>query len=116
MVIHSDEVEPRIIDGTQLRGTRLAPGARRPARRAPGSAATGSPPGERAMPVHVHADEEELFYVLDGEGLSWQDGRAYAVGAGDCILHRAERRGAHASSAPATASTCSPSAAARTPA
>ena len=29
------------------------------------------------MPVHVHADEEELFYVLDGEGLSWQDGRAY---------------------------------------
>ena len=40
------------------------------------------------MPVHVHADEEELFYVLDGEGLSWQDGRAYAVRAGDCILHR----------------------------
>ncbi len=40
------------------------------------------------MPVHVHADEEELFYVLDGEGLSWQDGRAYPVRAGDCILHR----------------------------
>jgi uncharacterized cupin superfamily protein len=39
------------------------------------------------MPVHVHADEEELFYVLDGEGLSWQDGRAYPVHAGDCILH-----------------------------
>ena len=72
--------------------------------------------GERAMPVHVHADEEELFYVLGGEGLSWQDGRAYAVRAGDCILHRPRRRGAHASSAAATASTCSPSAAARTPA
>ena len=40
------------------------------------------------MPVHVHADEEELFYVLDGEGLSWQDGRTYAVRAGDCVLHR----------------------------
>ena len=36
----------------------------------------------------MHADEEELFYVLDGEGVSWQDGRAYAVRAGDCILHR----------------------------
>ena len=35
------------------------------------------------MPVHVHADEEELFFVLDGAGLSWQDGRAYAVRAGD---------------------------------
>jgi hypothetical protein len=23
-------------------------------------------PGERAMPVHLHADEEELFYVLGG--------------------------------------------------
>jgi uncharacterized cupin superfamily protein len=41
------------------------------------------------MPVHVHADEEEIFYVLDGEGLSWQGGRVYPVRAGDCILHRA---------------------------
>ncbi len=46
-------------------------------------------PGERAMPVHVHADEEELFYVLGGSGLSWQAGRVYRVGAGDCIVHRA---------------------------
>jgi uncharacterized cupin superfamily protein len=42
------------------------------------------------MPAHVHADEEEIFYVLDGDGLSWQDGRTYAVRAGDCILHRAD--------------------------
>jgi len=40
--------------------------------------------------VHVHADEEELFYVLAGDGLSWQDGRMYAVRTGDCILHRAD--------------------------
>jgi uncharacterized cupin superfamily protein len=87
MVIHSDAVEPRIFDGTQLRGTRWRLGA------AAGAARTGLSryriaAGERAMPVHVHADEEELFYVLDGEGLSWQDGRAYPVRAGDCILHR----------------------------
>jgi uncharacterized cupin superfamily protein len=45
--------------------------------------------GERAMPVHVHADQEEIFYVLRGRGLSWQDGRAYTVADGDCIVHRA---------------------------
>ena len=28
------------------------------------------------MPVDVDADEEELFVVLGGEGLSWQDGRS----------------------------------------
>ena len=87
MVVHSDEVEPRIIDGTQLRGTRWRLGAAAGAVRA-GLSRYRIAPGERAMPVHVHADEEELFYVLDGEGLSWQDGRAYPVRAGDCILHR----------------------------
>jgi uncharacterized cupin superfamily protein len=45
-------------------------------------------PGGRAAPLHVHADEEELFHVLDGEGLSVQGDRAYAVAAGDCLLHR----------------------------
>ena len=68
------------------------------------------------MPVHVHADEEELFYVLDGEGLSWQDGRTYAVRAGDCVLHRPGAEAHTHRRRAATASTCSPSAAARTPA
>jgi uncharacterized cupin superfamily protein len=88
MVIHWDEVESVEIAGTELRGTRWRLGA------AAGATTIGLSryrlrPGERAMPVHVHADEEELFYVLGGEGLSWQDGRTYAVGAGDCTLHRA---------------------------
>jgi uncharacterized cupin superfamily protein len=87
MLAHIDEVAPAVIDGVQLRGTRWRLGV------AAGSQAVGLSryrldAGERAMPVHVHADEEELFYVLDGEGLSWQDGRTYAVRAGDCILHR----------------------------
>jgi uncharacterized cupin superfamily protein len=87
MVIHSDEIEPRVFDGTHLRGRGWRLGA------AAGASDVGLTryriaPGERAMPVHVHADEEELFYVLSGEGLSWQDGRTYAVRAGDCILHR----------------------------
>jgi len=46
------------------------------------------PPGGCAAPRRTHADEGELFYILDGEGFSIQDDRTYAVGAGDCLLHR----------------------------
>jgi uncharacterized cupin superfamily protein len=44
--------------------------------------------GKRTSPVHVELDEEEIFYVLGGSGLSWQDGKTYEVGPGDCIVHR----------------------------
>ncbi|MEN3281836.1 MAG: hypothetical protein V7607_2976 [Solirubrobacteraceae bacterium] len=89
MVTHSDEVEPVVIEGTQLRGTRWRLGAAAGADRV-GLSRYRLAAGERAMPAHVHADEEEIFYVLAGDGLSWQDGRTYAVRAGDCVLHRAD--------------------------
>jgi uncharacterized cupin superfamily protein len=89
MVTHWDEVEPVAIEGTQLRGTRWRLGGAAGADRA-GLSRYRLAAGERAMPVHVHADEEEIFYVLAGDGLSWQDGRTYAVRTGDCILHRAD--------------------------
>ncbi len=44
-------------------------------------------PGRRSTPVHTHAAEEEIFFVLAGSGLSYQDGKTYEVGAGDCIVH-----------------------------
>jgi uncharacterized cupin superfamily protein len=88
MVSHWDEVAPVAIEGEHLRGTRWRLGAAAGARDV-GLSRYRLAAGERAMPVHVHADEEEIFYVLDGDGLSWQDGRVYTVGAGDCILHRA---------------------------
>ena len=44
--------------------------------------------GDAASPAHVHADQEELFYILEGAGFSWQGGRTYAVAEGDCLLHR----------------------------
>jgi uncharacterized cupin superfamily protein len=47
-------------------------------------------PGQRPMPLHVHADEEEIFFVLAGAGLSWQDDATYAIGAGDMLVHRAQ--------------------------
>jgi uncharacterized cupin superfamily protein len=47
-----------------------------------------------STPAHEHGADEEIFYVLGGEGLLWQDGQTYAVGAGDCIVHR-PKRGPH---------------------
>jgi uncharacterized cupin superfamily protein len=45
--------------------------------------------GDRPTPPHVHGAEEEIFFVLDGSGLSWQDGRTHEIRAGDCLVHRA---------------------------
>jgi uncharacterized cupin superfamily protein len=44
-------------------------------------------PGRWSTPAHVEAGEEEIFFVLAGSGLSWQDGSVYEVGAGDCLVH-----------------------------
>jgi uncharacterized cupin superfamily protein len=48
-------------------------------------------PGKRSTPVHMEGDEEEIFFVLRGSGLSWQfDGSDYAtyeIRAGDCLVH-----------------------------
>ena len=40
-------------------------------------------PGKQSTPAHEHTGEEELFYVLAGSGLWWQDGATTAIGAGD---------------------------------
>ena len=45
------------------------------------------PAGKRSTPAHIEGDEEEIFYVLAGSGLSWQDGETFEVGPGDCLLH-----------------------------
>jgi uncharacterized cupin superfamily protein len=46
-------------------------------------------PGRWSTPVHVHGASEEIFVVLGGSGLSWQDGATYAVEPGDALVHRA---------------------------
>jgi uncharacterized cupin superfamily protein len=49
-------------------------------------------PGRWSTPAHVEGAEEEIFFVLAGSGISWQDdgrgGVAYEVRAGDCLVHR----------------------------
>ena len=50
--------------------------------------------GHFSTPAHDHGADEEIFFVLDGEGLLWQDGKTYVVRAGDCIVHR-PKRGPH---------------------
>ena len=51
-------------------------------------------PGGWSTPVHEHGREEEIFYVLAGRGLSWQEGTTAEVGPGDCIVYLAHG-GAH---------------------
>ena len=46
--------------------------------------------GKWSTPAHVEGAEEEIFFVLAGSGLSWQDGATHEVRAGDCLVHLAE--------------------------
>lgn len=50
-------------------------------------------PGHWSTPLHLEGSEEEIFFVLDGSGVSVQwDGseeQAFAVGTGDCLVHLA---------------------------
>ena len=46
-------------------------------------------PGKLPTPPHAHAASEEVFYVLAGSGLAWQDGQVHEVGPRDCVIYRA---------------------------
>jgi uncharacterized cupin superfamily protein len=86
-VVNRDDVAERLVAEGDISFARRMLGA------AAGSARIGASlylvqPGARQMPVHVHGDEEEIFYVLGGSGLSWQGGAACEVQPGDAIVHR----------------------------
>ncbi len=50
-------------------------------------------PGRWSTPLHLEGSEEEIFFVLAGDGLSVQDDgsgiEGYPVGQGDCLVHLA---------------------------
>ena len=48
-------------------------------------------PGRLPTPPHSHGASEELFYVLGGSGLAWQDGDVHEVGPRDCVIHRPDQ-------------------------
>lgn len=83
---HWDEVEPRRREQGHLAGTWRNLGS------AVGSQGVGVQridvdPGRWSTPAHTEGASEEIFYVLAGSGLSWQDGAVYEVGPGDCLRH-----------------------------
>lgn len=88
MIAHWDEVPKRRSEQDELGATWTALG------RAAGTRTVGLnriqiDPARRSTPAHVHHGEEEIFFVLGGSGLSWQDGETFAVEEGDCVVHRA---------------------------
>ncbi len=85
-VTHWDEVEPRRRDVGHLAGTWRDLGT------AAGTEGVGVQridvdPGRWSTPAHVEGVAEEIFYVLEGTGLSWQDGAVYEIATGDCLVH-----------------------------
>src|SRR5215210_1719512 len=46
-------------------------------------------PGKLPTPPHSHGASEEVFYVLAGSGLAWQDEQVHEIRPGDCVIHRA---------------------------
>jgi uncharacterized cupin superfamily protein len=90
-VAHWDDVEPHRRDTGHLAGTWYDLGT------AAGSFEVGLKrievdPGKWSTPAHAEGAEEEIFFVLGGSGLSWQDGEAYEVGANDVLVHLPEEQ------------------------
>jgi len=87
---HWDEVEPRRREAGHLAGTWRDLG------RAAGTQGVGVQridvdPGRWSTPAHVEGASEEIFYVLAGSGISWQDGAGVAEGiddSGDLLVRR----------------------------
>lgn len=86
MIAHWDDVEPRENAIGEIGGLWQGLGD------AAGAVGVGVnrvrvPPGGRSTAVHTHGRSEEIFFVLAGAGLLWQDGRTARIGPGDCIVH-----------------------------
>jgi uncharacterized cupin superfamily protein len=47
-------------------------------------------PGKLPTPPHSHGASEEVFFILSGSGLAWQDGDVHEVRPLDCVIHTAD--------------------------
>jgi len=53
------------------------------------------PPGKSAYPYHSHTMNEEIFYIISGEGVLRTPDGERRVSAGDLLFFPADERGAH---------------------
>jgi uncharacterized cupin superfamily protein len=83
MLCHWDEVPEELIENGHLRDLGGASGTVRL-----GARRVRLAPGAQSTSGHVPDAAEELCFVLAGDGRSWQDGKTYAIRAGDALLHR----------------------------
>ncbi len=88
---HIDDVPTDRWEVGELAATRRKLGRHAGAARL-GVAIIAIDPGKRSTPPHSHADEDEIFLVLAGSGLSYQsagpgDARTYAIGVDDVLWH-----------------------------
>jgi len=49
-------------------------------------------PGKWSTPAHCHLAEEEIFFVLRGDGLLWQEEQVHEIRTGDCMVFRASEQ------------------------
>jgi uncharacterized cupin superfamily protein len=87
-IVHWDDVESGRAELGHLAG------AWRDLGRAAGSVGVGVQrieidAGKWSTPLHRQTGEEEIFYVLQGSGISLQEDKACEVRAGDCLVHLA---------------------------
>src|SRR4051794_41640282 len=47
-------------------------------------------PGRLPTPPHSHGASEELYFVLGGSGLAWEDEQVHEVRPGHRVVHRAD--------------------------
>jgi len=86
-ITHWDDVEKIHRDRGQMSATLTPLGTAAGSWRA-GATRIELAPGEQPTPPHIHGDAEEIFYVLDGSGLTLLDDDAYEIRAGDCIVYK----------------------------
>lgn len=53
------------------------------------------PPGKSAYPYHFHTKNEEVFYIISGQGVLRTPAGAREVSAGDFLYFPANEKGAH---------------------
>jgi uncharacterized cupin superfamily protein len=84
-VAHWDDVEPHRRAKGEMDATWQALGG------AAGTVGVGVnrvrvAPGKLPTPPHSHGASEEIYYVLGGSGLAWQDGEVHEVRPRDCVI------------------------------